>query len=195
MKPTRTIFYYALLALVVVAGFATVHAVYAQQQPTSYAIVGAKVFPISGPAIDGATVVIRDGKIASVGKGGAPAGAKVIDGKGLEVYPGLFNAVTEIGLNEIGEGDPGSVDTQELGEYNPQLMAATGVNPASAHIPVTRADGITHVISAEWNGRQRRRRHGDCRTSRALQPFRLDDGRNEDSAFGGDGHQLAHFAG
>jgi imidazolonepropionase-like amidohydrolase len=152
MKTTRTLSYYALLALVVVAGFATVHAVYAQQQPASYAIVGAKVFPISGPPMDGATVVIRDGKIASVGKGGAPAGAKVIDGKGLEVYPGMFNAVTEIGLNEIGEGDPGSVDTQELGEFNPQLMAATGVNPASAHIPVTRVDGITHVISANGMG-------------------------------------------
>jgi imidazolonepropionase-like amidohydrolase len=112
MKTTRKILFYALLALVVAAGFATVHAVYAQQQ-TSYAIVGAKVFPISGPAIDGATVVIQNGKITSVGKGGAPAGAKVIDGKGLQVYPGMFNAATEIGLNEIGEGDPGSVDTQE----------------------------------------------------------------------------------
>jgi len=152
MKPTRKIFYYALLALVVTAGFATVHAVYAQQQPMSYAIVGARVFPISGPPIDGATVVIRDGKIASVGKGGAPAGVKVIDGKGLEVYPGLFNAVTEIGLSEIGEGDPGSVDTQELGDYNPQLVSATAVNPASAHIPVTRAEGITHVISAAGIG-------------------------------------------
>jgi imidazolonepropionase-like amidohydrolase len=151
MKPTRKIFYYALLALVVAAGFAAVHAVYAQQQ-TSYAIVGAKVFPISGPAIDGATIVIRGGKIASVGKGGAPSGVKVIDGKGLEVYPGLFNAVTEIGLNEIGQGDPGSVDTQELGEYNPQLVSATAVNPASAHIPVTRADGITHVIAAAGMG-------------------------------------------
>jgi imidazolonepropionase-like amidohydrolase len=152
MKPTRKIFYYALLALVVVAGFVTVHAVYAQQQPTSYAIVGAKVFPISGPPIDGATVVIRDGKIASVGKGGAPAGVKVIDGKGLEVYPGMFNAVTEIGLSEIGEGDPGSVDTQELGEFMPQLVSATAVNPASDHIPVTRVDGITHVIAAAGMG-------------------------------------------
>jgi len=151
MTPTRKILFYALLALVVAAGFATVRAVYAQQQ-TSYAIVGAKVFPISGPAIEGATVVIRDGKIASVGKGGAPSGVKVIDGKGLQVYPGLFNAVTEIGLNEIGNGDPGSVDTQELGEYNPQLVSATAVNPASAHIPVTRADGITHVIAAAGMG-------------------------------------------
>jgi imidazolonepropionase-like amidohydrolase len=150
MKPTRKIIFYALFALVVAAGFATVHAVYAQQQ-TVYAIVGAKVFPISGPPMTG-TIVIRGGKIASVGSGGAPSGAKIIDGKGLEVYPGMFNAITEIGLNEIGQGDPGGVDTQELGEYNPQLVAATAVNPASAHIPVTRADGITHVIAAAGMG-------------------------------------------
>jgi imidazolonepropionase-like amidohydrolase len=150
MKPTRKILFYALFALVVAAGLATVHAVYAQQQ-TVYAIVGAKVNPISAPPMIG-TIVIRDGKIASVGSGAAPAGAKIIDGKGLEVYPGLFNAVTEIGLSEIGEGDPGSVDTQELGEYNPQLVSATAVNPASAHIPVTRADGITHVIAAAGMG-------------------------------------------
>jgi|CZKC01.1.fsa_nt_gi imidazolonepropionase-like amidohydrolase len=150
MKPTRKILFYALFALVVAAGFTAVHAVYAQQQ-TVYAIVGAKVNPISGPPMIG-TIVIRDGKIASVGSGAAPAGAKIIDGKGLEVYPGLFNAVTEIGLSEIGEGDPGSVDTQELGEYNPQLVSATAVNPASAHIPVTRADGITHVIAAAGMG-------------------------------------------
>lgn len=151
MKTTRKIFSFALFALMVTAGFVGAPAVQAQQQV--YAITNAKVFPISGPAIEGATVVIRGGKIAAVGKGVAvPSGAKVIDGKGLEVYPGMFNAITEIGLNEIGEGVPGSVDTQELGEYNPQLVAATAVNPASAHIPVVRAEGITEVISAPGVG-------------------------------------------
>src|SRR5580704_6284319 len=152
MKTTRNIFLFALFALVVAAGFLAVPATHAQQQ-TVYAITGAKVFPISGPPMEGATVVIRDGKIAAVGKGAAiPSGAKVIDGKGLEVYPGMFNAVTEMGMNEIGEGVPGSVDTHELGDYNPQLVAATAVNPASEHIPVTRADGITHVIAAPGLG-------------------------------------------
>jgi imidazolonepropionase-like amidohydrolase len=151
MKTTRNIFLFALFALVV-AGFLAVPATHAQQQ-TVYAITGAKVFPISGPPIEGATVVIRDGKISAVGKGAAvPGGAKVIDGRGLEVYPGLFNAVTEMGMNEIGEGVPGSVDTHELGDYNPQLVAATAVNPASEHIPVTRADGITEVIAAPGLG-------------------------------------------
>ncbi len=35
----------------------------------TYAITNAKVFPISGPPMDGATVVIHDGKITAVGKG------------------------------------------------------------------------------------------------------------------------------
>jgi imidazolonepropionase-like amidohydrolase len=149
MKPTRKTLVIAIFALVIVAGFASATQAQAQQV---YAITHAKVFPISGPPILDANVIIRDGKISAVGKGAAvPSGAKVIDGKGLEVYPGMFNAVTELGMNEIGQVDA-SVDTHELGEYNPQLVAATAVNPASAHIPVTRADGITHVISAPGIG-------------------------------------------
>jgi imidazolonepropionase-like amidohydrolase len=151
MKPTRKALLIALIALVA-AGFAGAPAAHAQAQ-TTYAITGAKVFPISGPPIDGATVVIRDGKISAVGKGVAiPSGAKVIDARGLNVYPGMFNAITEMGINEIGEGVPGSVDNSELGEYNPQLVTASAVNPASAHIDVTRADGITHVIAAMGAG-------------------------------------------
>ena len=37
--------------------------------PTSYAIKGGKVFTFAGPAIENATVMIRDGKIAAVGAG------------------------------------------------------------------------------------------------------------------------------
>jgi imidazolonepropionase-like amidohydrolase len=137
---------------IMAAGFAGAPAAHAQAQQ-SYAITGAKVFPISGPPMEGATIIIRDGKISAVGKGVAiPSGAKVIDARGLEVYPGMFNAITEMGINEVGEGAPGSVDTTELGEYNPQLVTASAVNPASAHIPVTRAEGITHVISAMGAG-------------------------------------------
>jgi len=152
MKTTRRTFFFAIVALVA-AVCLMLPTLQAQQQPTTYAITNGKVFPISGPPIDGATIVIRDGKITAVGKGAAiPAGAKVIDARGMEVYPGMFNAVTEMGMNEIGEGVPGSVDTHELGDYNPQLVAATAVNPASEHIPVTRADGITHVIAAPGLG-------------------------------------------
>jgi imidazolonepropionase-like amidohydrolase len=115
---------------------------------TSYAIKGGKVFTLAGPAIENGTVLIRDGKIAAVGAGIAiPADAQVIDATGLEVYPGMFDPITQIGLNEV-SAVSATLDVSELGDYNPELIAATAVNPASAHIPITRANGITEVIAA-----------------------------------------------
>jgi imidazolonepropionase-like amidohydrolase len=113
-----------------------------------YAIQGGKVFTLAGPPIENATVIIRDGKISAIGAHiEIPADARVIDAKGLEVYPGLFDPVTQVGLTEVGQV-VATVDVSELGDFNPELVAATAVNPASAHIAVTRASGITHVVAA-----------------------------------------------
>jgi imidazolonepropionase-like amidohydrolase len=120
----------------------------AQPATSVYAIQGAKVYTLAEPPIEGATVIIREGKIAAVGANvEIPAGAQVIDAKGLEVYPGLFDPVTQVGLTEVGQVSA-TVDVNELGDFNPELVAATAVNPASAHIAVTRASGITHVVAA-----------------------------------------------
>ena len=126
----------------------SLHAQAPAQPPSVYAIKGAKVYTLAGAPIENGIVVIRDGKIAAVGANVAiPSDAQVIDATGLELYPGLFDPVTQIGLNEISQVGA-TVDVTELGDYNPELVAATAVNPASAHIPVTRANGITHVIAA-----------------------------------------------
>jgi imidazolonepropionase-like amidohydrolase len=124
-------------------------AVWAQApNPSVYAIKGGKVFTLAGAPIENGTVIIRNGKIAAVGANiEIPVGAEVIDATGLEVYPGMFDAVTQMGLSEISQVSA-TVDTTELGDYNPELVAATAVNPASAYIPVTRANGITEVIAA-----------------------------------------------
>jgi len=120
----------------------------AQNAPGVYAIKGAKVYTLAGPPIQNGIVVIRDAKIAVIGANAEiPAGAQVIDASGLEVYPGLFDPVTQIGLDEV-SAVGATVDVSELGNYNPDIVAATAVNPASAHIPVTRASGITHVVAA-----------------------------------------------
>jgi imidazolonepropionase-like amidohydrolase len=114
----------------------------------SYAIKGGKVYTLAGAPIENGIVVIRDGKIVAVGANVAiPAEAQIIDATGLEVYPGMFDAVTQIGLAEISQVSA-TMDVSELGSYNPELVAATAVNPASAYIPVTRASGITEVIAA-----------------------------------------------
>jgi imidazolonepropionase-like amidohydrolase len=125
---------------------------WSQRAANVYAIKNAKIYTLAGPPIEKGVVVIRDGKIAAVGADIAvPEGAQVIDAAGLQVYPGMFDPVTQIGLNEVGEVSA-TVDTNELGDFNPELIAATAVNPASAHIPVTRASGITEVISAPGIG-------------------------------------------
>lgn len=111
-------------------------------------IRGARVFTLAGPPIENGTVVIQDGKIAAVGANVAvPAGAHVIDASGQQVYPGLFDAITPLGLTEIGAVDVTN-DRQELGLFNPHLLAATAVHPATEHIPVARANGITHTVAA-----------------------------------------------
>src|ERR1700675_4319906 len=75
--------------------------------PAVYAIKNGKIYTMAGPVIESGTVIIRDGKIAAVGANvEIPADAQVIDAAGLEVYPGLFAPVTQLGLNEIGKVSP-----------------------------------------------------------------------------------------
>src|SRR5882762_6694205 len=116
------------------------------------AITHAKIFTLAGPPIEDGTVVIHDGKIAAVGATvSIPAGAQVIDAKGLQVYPGLFDPVTQMGLSEI-SAVSATVDTSETGAFNPDVVAAEAVLPSSEHIPVTRAAGITEVLAVPASG-------------------------------------------
>ena len=128
--------------------------VHAQSQPSpgAYAITHAKIFTLAGSPMEDGTLVIRDGKIAAVGSSvEVPAGAQVIDAKGLQVYPGLFDAITQMGLSEISAVNS-TVDSTETGSYNPDVVAATAVSPSSEHIPVTRASGITEVLAVPASG-------------------------------------------
>jgi imidazolonepropionase-like amidohydrolase len=112
-----------------------------------YAIRDAKIVTLAGAPIEHGTVVI-----AAVGASvSVPSGAQVIEAKGLEVYPGLFDAESDLGLTEV-EAVNSTVDTTEIGTYNPQIIAMTAVHPASELIPVARANGITHAIAAPSGG-------------------------------------------
>jgi len=124
----------------------------AQQPASVYAITHAKIVTLVGLPIEDGTLVIKDGKSAAVGSAvEVPAGAQVIDAKGLQVYPGLFDPVTQMGLSEIGAVSS-TVDSTETGNYNPDVVAATAVFPSSEHIPVTRASGITEVLAVPASG-------------------------------------------
>jgi imidazolonepropionase-like amidohydrolase len=102
--------------------------------------------------LDGATVVLADGKIAAVGAAvDVPAGATVVDATGQWVYPGLIDGLTTLGLTEIGSVR-GSVDTTEIGDVNPHVRAWVAVHPHSELIPVARANGITAALAAPAGG-------------------------------------------
>ena len=106
------------------------------------AITNARIFPISGPAIERGTIVIRGNRIEALGANVAvPAGATVIDAKGSEVYPGFIDARTSIGLNE--PGPRGFEDTNEMLEINASVKAQVAYQSDSDAIPVARVNGIT----------------------------------------------------
>src|ERR1700740_722826 len=73
---------------VVISIFCMPMALYAQGgEPPYFAIRGAKIVPVSGPPVEGATIVISRGIITAIGKDAAiPPEAWIIDGKGLTVY-------------------------------------------------------------------------------------------------------------
>jgi imidazolonepropionase-like amidohydrolase len=118
-----------------------------------FAIRNARIVTVSGPDIENGTVVIRDGKIEAVGANvSVPSGAQTIDGHGLSVYPGMIDAGTNMGLVEVPQGASGTVDTTEVGDLNPNAKAIIAVNPHSAHVAVTRVEGITNTLTAPSGG-------------------------------------------
>ncbi|HTK52294.1 MAG TPA: amidohydrolase family protein [Gemmatimonadaceae bacterium] len=120
----------------------------AQAQTGTYVIRGGTIVPIVGAKIPNGNVVISGGKIQAVGANvQAPQGATVIDATGLFVYPGMIDSGTELGLTEIGSV-PGSTDTREIGDFNPQDVALSAVNAHSELIPVTRVNGVTTVVTS-----------------------------------------------
>lgn len=132
-------------------------------EPQYFAIRGAKVFPVSGPPIEGATVVVSRGIITAIGKDAAlPPEAWVIDGKGLSVYPGLVDAFTDVGIPAAppaaGEGG-GPRRPQEQARGPQDRPASTAwrsgadeANLSDKRIETWRNGGFTTVICAPKGG-------------------------------------------
>lgn len=137
-----TLFAAFLLAAFVAPGGATAE---------TLAIQGGTVHPVTAEPYVG-TVVIEDGVIRAAGADVTPpAGATVLDASGLHVYPGFFDALSQLGLVEIG-AVAATDDSEEMGAYNAHLKAATAIHPASQLFPVARAEGITHTLVAPDDG-------------------------------------------
>ncbi len=118
------------------------------------AITGGKVYPVSGPPIEGGTVVIVNGRITAVGTNVAiPAGAQRIDATGKIVTPGFVNSSTQLGVQEVAQVS----DTRDMSARGKDNIAAAftvwdGLNPNSVMMAPARKDGITSFIVMPTGG-------------------------------------------
>jgi imidazolonepropionase-like amidohydrolase len=138
--------------------------------PSTYAITNAKLVPVSAPVIAKGTIVIRDGLIVALGANVAvPADARVIDGTGLTVYPGLFDSFGTIGLPVARpaaggggggaaaaaaaptRGGNGSSFDQPRGVL-PEVSAAEEVKLDDEALDGPRSAGITTALTAPSTG-------------------------------------------
>jgi len=139
-------------------------------EPQYFAIRGARIVPVSGPPLENATVVMAHGVITAIGKDVTiPPDAWIIEGKGLTVYPGLFDSFTDIGLpaaapapGGAAEGGGGGRRAAPTGEVShgpedrpgttPWRSAADELTLSDKRIESWRNGGFTTVVSAPKGG-------------------------------------------
>lgn len=118
------------------------------------AITGGKVYPVSGPPIEGGTVVIVNGKISAVGSGiTIPEGAQRIDATGKIVTPGFVNAATQLGVQEVAAVN----NTRDASARGKDNIAAAftvwdGLNPNSVLLAPARQGGVTSFVVMPTGG-------------------------------------------
>lgn len=118
--------------------------------PGTYAITNARIVPVSGPAIEKGTIVIRDGLIAAVGATvTAPADASIVDGTGLTVYPGLVDGLSTVGMPASRGGGGGGrgggpPPPAPAGPAAPVISAPNSVRPVGLQ-PELRALDILNI--------------------------------------------------
>ena len=142
--------------------------------PAVYAITNARIVPVVGPAIEKGTIVIRDGVIGAVGAAvQPPIDARIVDGTGLTVYPGVIDANSSLGLTEQqalanagrggrGGGRGGAPVQQGAATGAPNSLHPVGLQPELAVVDILHAGddalagpqsaGITSALSAPSTG-------------------------------------------
>ena len=105
-----------------------------------------------------ADVLVRNGRIAAVGRGLDAGGASVVEADGRPVTPALFGGINAIGIDEV-PGESATTDgTLALGAnahemtVRPEFDVTLAYNPDSLLVPVARVEGIGFTLLAAGTG-------------------------------------------
>ncbi len=121
-------------------------------QSEAVAIRGATIHTVTEGVIENGTILFDDGIITAIGTDlEIPTGARVVDGTGKHIYPGLIDAYSTVGISEIGAVGV-SQDINELGDFNPNVRADIAVNAESRHIGTSRSAGVLVAFSTPGGG-------------------------------------------
>jgi imidazolonepropionase-like amidohydrolase len=115
------------------------------------AIVNATVVTGDGEPIEGGAMVVRGGRVVFAGPAAqmpATRAETVIDGAGKWVTPGLFAAMTTIGLYDAEAVDAANDITARNSPFGAALDVAPALNPQSQGVSVARSGGITRASVA-----------------------------------------------
>ncbi len=115
-------------------------------------LIGARIHPVVGKVLEKGELLIVDGKIAAIGQSvKRPDKVQTVDLTGLDLYPGLIDAHTCLGLVEV-NAVRSTRDLDETGDLTPEVRALISINPESMHIPVTRSNGVLTVLTIPQGG-------------------------------------------
>ena len=128
--------------------------------PPYYAITNVKVVTGAGTTLEGATVLLANGLIEAVGKKvNVPGDARVIDGNGLTLFPGMIDALTTLAQKKEPESSGESRPAQAPVIMGPQDRPQTTpwVNPADeltadVRIEKWRKAGFTAAVTSPEKG-------------------------------------------
>ena len=142
---------FGLIALSLAAPFALMAAEPQSAPPQVVAITGGKLLTVSHGTVDNGVLVMADGKITAVGKAGEvkiPAGAEIVDAKGMTVYPGLIDPESNFGLTEISADQMTNDLVERSDEIMPHMHASDAFHAETELIPVARLNGVTNAVVA-----------------------------------------------
>ncbi len=124
-----------------------------QQKPIL--ISGGTIHVGNGLVIENGAVAFEAGKLTYVGTASSIPTDKdkydVMDATGKQIYPGFVLLNSEIGLTEI-SSVRATVDTDEYGDFNPNVRSLISYNTDSEIIPTFRFNGIMLAEAAPTGG-------------------------------------------